>query len=170
MNTLAIRDSVIDGVKEQWDEKFESIVAGLRMPTADVVKLMLESIPSHVYDKQIGPFYNTTAVRKLLGNVTRQAISDRVKNHSLLRVTTADGVQLYPTFQFANCAIRPEIREILSVFRDAPVDGWAIAQWFTTPAHDLANRTPRAVLDEDPSLLEYVLPLAQGTAQRWMAP
>lgn len=60
------------------------------------------------FTDRVGPFYSTDRVRQILGTkqpVSRQAISDRVKNHRLLRVQTADGKHLFPAFQFGRQAV-----------------------------------------------------------------
>jgi hypothetical protein len=48
----------------------------------------------------VGPFYTSAEVAWLLGGVSRQALADRRQRRTILATKTADGVFVYPTFQF----------------------------------------------------------------------
>lgn len=124
----------------------------------------------HAYDVLIGPFYSAAAVRHLLGDVSGEALRSRVRRGSTLEVRTSDGLRLYPQFQFCDRRIDPAIGEVLSAFRDTPVDGWAIATWFSLPHDELDNQSPREWLSQPSADLLVVLHLARQTAHRWTAP
>jgi hypothetical protein len=142
--------------------------AGERLSARDVAARMLAAVPRlHVWDEQIGPFYDTAGLRALLG-VTKQALHDRVQRGTLLAVTSRDGKIGYPAFQFAGLEVLPGVREALAAFRGAPVDGWAIAAWFTTPAGSLDGQTPAGWLVERGDV-GPVVELARDTALRWAA-
>jgi len=170
MAELTYRQQMFELLDQQVDEQFERIVKELNLSPAAVVDRMLDGVHSHQYSDQMGSFYDTASVMRLLGGVSRQAISERAKNRTILRVTTADNKYLYPAFQFANREVRPELREVFILFRAAPVDGWAIAEWLTSPAASLGGKTPKQVLDADPENVTTILPLAAETANRWSAP
>jgi hypothetical protein len=130
---------------------------------------MLATVPSlHPWDAQIGPFYDTPGLVRLLG-VSKQAIADRVERRSVISATTRQGRIVYPTFQFAGHRIVPAISAIAQMFHAVPVDGWAIASWFTTPAAGLAGCTPaqwmRADRDREPVRIA-----AADAIARWSMP
>jgi hypothetical protein len=142
----------------------------LRIGPAAIAARMLAAVPrAHVYDETIGPFHTSEGVRTLLG-VSRQAVHDRVRRGTLLQVRTSDGVLLYPAFQFDGADVPARLRSALTAFRDAPVDGWAIASWFSVPAEELDDLTPRQWLadpDRDPAPVHQ---LAADAAASWSAP
>lgn len=132
----------------------------------EVAERMAATVPAlHPWDTQVGPFYDTPGVTRLLG-VSKQAVADRVKRRTLLSGVTRQGRVVYPVFQFRGGAVRPEISKVSVEFADCPVDGWAVCAWFTTPAADLEGLTPLAWLDQHRPL-EQALELARETARRW---
>lgn len=94
----------------------------------------------------IGDRIDTTAVTGLLG-VTRQALAKRQASGSLLGLP-GRSTTWYPIWQFDTDkrAIRPEVRDVIEVFRDAlgnDVDTLHIASWASTVQHeDLDGQTP----------------------------
>ncbi|MGH3500094.1 MAG: hypothetical protein ACRDQA_04190 [Nocardioidaceae bacterium] len=137
----------------------------LGTPT-EVADRMLATMPvAHPWDAQIGPFYDTPTVARLL-NVTKQAIADRVRRRTLLAATTRQGKIVYPTWQFEGRRVLPEVSQAVAAFRDVPVDGWAIGSWFTTPVELLDGATPAQWLGKHRAL-DPVHALAKETANRW---
>lgn len=166
------RDEVIDEVRqglESWIVRIHQTGqrAGERVTAKDLAARMLAAVPSpqHPWDAQIGPFYDTPGLCKLLG-VSKQALHDRVKRGTLLAVTSRNGKVGYPAFQFTGDQLLPGLRETLAEFRDTPVDGWAIGAWFTTPAASLGKQTPAHWLAESEDI-QPVIDLARDTAARW---
>lgn len=132
----------------------------------EVADRMLAVVPiAHPWDEQLGPFYDTPGVVRLL-EISKQAVADRARRRTLIAAVTANGRHLYPTFQFDGARIVPQISEVAALFRHTPVDGWAVASWFTTPAATLNRQTPaewlRAGKDSEP-----VTRLAADAAARW---
>lgn len=131
-----------------------------------VAERMLAAVPEpHPWDEQIGPFYDTPALVRLLG-ITKQAVADRAKRRTVLRVTTRQGRHLYPVFQFEGRTLHRGFSAVLQEFRDAPVDGWAVASWLTTPAAALDGETPAAWLRAGGDTAP-VVHLAADAAARW---
>lgn len=134
----------------------------------DLAGRMLALLPAtHPWDDQIGPFYDTAGLTKLLG-ISRQAIADRVSRGSLLAATTSDGRVVYPAFQFDGRHVRREVAEVLVPFKASSVDGWAVAAWFTTPATALDRVTPLEWVNNGGNP-ESVRALAVETVERWAA-
>lgn len=137
----------------------------------DVARAMLAVLPAavaHPWAAQIGPFHDTRGVQALLG-ITRQAVSERVTRRTLLGTRTTSGRIVYPTFQFVGREVAPQVKAVLAEFKDVPVDGWAIAAWFTVPAEALGGATPAGWL-RDGRDVDPVLDLARDAAARWSAP
>ena len=98
---------------------------------------------------RVGPFYSTDRVRQTMGGtrpVSRQAISEHVKNHQLLHVRTADGKHLFPAFQFDGDVVDPELVKVMHALLDAGADGWTIVYWLTTPLPQFDGQTPLALV------------------------
>ncbi len=143
----------------------------LDMDPSALAERMLAVVPrSQVYDKELGPFHTTDGVRHLLGGVSRQAVFDRVRRGTLLQVRTADGVSLYPIFQFEGAKVSPSLRDVLVQFRSVPVDGWAIGAWLVAPVADLGGVAPRAWLSDPGNPVKPVVRLAAQTAAQWSLP
>lgn len=90
------------------------------------------------WDDLVGPFLRSQGVEARLG-ITRQAVAARAARRSLLRVVTADGVHLYPVWQFEDAGIVPGLGEVLSHFAEDAVDGWTLAGWFRTRDPELGE-------------------------------
>ena len=95
---------------------------------------------------RIGAFYTTDRVRKMLGGISRQAVSDRVRNDRLLRVTAADGVLLFPAFQFNNGAVVSGLQRLLKVLLSDGTNGWTVTYWLTARIGQLGESSPLDVL------------------------
>lgn len=135
----------------------------------DVADRMLATVPApHPWDAQIGPFYDTPGLVRMLG-ISKQAIAERVRRRSIIAAATQQGKIVYPTFQFVGNRVLPAVGAIAQVFRATPVDGWAIASWFTTAAQALAGSTPAQWLLEGRAV-EPVHELAAAAVHRWSMP
>lgn len=91
------------------------------------------------WDDLIGPCTTSEGVQSRL-NVTRQAVAARAARRSLLRVITADGKHLYPTWQFRGSQVLSGLSDVLQLFPEEAVDGWTVAGWLRTPEADLGER------------------------------
>jgi hypothetical protein len=144
----ALIDEITQHVKEGLEERLSPFDApgrsldGIGSPR-DLARRMLEIVPiTSRWDDLLGPFYSTGQVAKILGGVSRQAIADRRERRTLLGLKTADGVMVYPTFQFDDRnQVLPGLAEILQAFRDSAVDDWTLAGWLVAPSRDLRGKT-----------------------------
>ncbi len=100
----------------------------------ELAEQMLALVPQpSVWDDAVGPFYTTTAVGALLGGVSRQAVADRRRRHTLFALQTLEGDWVYPTFQFAqDASVHSVIGSIQQRIPTPLVDGWTLAGWLTT--------------------------------------
>ncbi len=122
------------------------------------------------FTDRVGPFYSIDRVRQILGGarpVSRQAISDRVKNHRLLRVRTADGKNLFPAFQFDDGAVHAELVKVTQPLLEAGTDGWTVVYWLTTPLPQFDGQTPLALVRAGAT--DDVVALARTDAATWSA-
>ncbi|MFT3942217.1 MAG: DUF2384 domain-containing protein [Ancrocorticia sp.] len=120
------------------------------------------------FTDRVGPFYSTDRVRQILGTkqpVSRQAISDRVKNHRLLRVRTSDGKHLFPAFQFEGDGVNPELVKVMQPLLNAGTDGWTVVYWLTTPLPQFDGQTPLALIKN--GVVDEVVALANTDAAAW---
>jgi len=129
---------------------------------------MLATVPTASrWDDLLGPFYSTAKLEKLWGGISRQAIADRRKRGTVLGLKTADGVVVYPVFQFdEKNRILPGLPEVLQCFRGVPVDDWTLAGWLVSPLRLLEGRSVVDWLRRGGEL-EPVLTLARDAARRF---
>ena len=122
----------------------------------------------HPYSAQIGPFCDTVSAARTLG-ISEQAVTWLADSDSILAVHTSDGHTLYPGFQFDGHHVEAGVVEVLAIFRGKVSDGWAIADWLTTPAVSLDGLTPIEWIQADRNR-KTMLDDALDTAARWSAP
>lgn len=106
------------------------------------------AMPKHDrLDEETGPFYDTASLTKWLG-VTKQALDNRVKKHTLLMCRTSDGKRVYPAWQFDNHGdVHPGIQEVIRAFSEIGLDdGWTIARWLNLPNPDLGDQAASELL------------------------
>ena len=113
-----------------------------RDPVAVGREAALEAVAGAVWTDQIGPFYDSEGVRVLLGNVTKQAVNDRVRRHRLLALRTGSGRLVYPTFQFRRREVLPGLGDVLGILAPDDTEAWYVASWFTTADPRLGQRSP----------------------------
>jgi hypothetical protein len=168
----ALIDEITQHVKQGLEERLSPFddapgrsLDGIGSPR-DLARRMLEIVPlPSRWDDLLGPFYSTGQVAKILGGVSRQAIADRRERRTLLGLKTADGVMVYPTFQFDDRnQVLPGLSEILQAFRDSAVDDWTLAGWLVAPSKALCDRTVIEWLREGEAR-EVALALARSFAR-----
>ncbi|HEX4955960.1 MAG TPA: hypothetical protein VF017_21435 [Thermoanaerobaculia bacterium] len=121
---------------------------------------MVDTLPSpSPWNDQIGPFYSAQQIGRVLGGISRQAVAERRARRTLLALRTADGVLVYPTFQFdEHHRVLPGLAEVLQTLAASGVDDWTLAGWLCSPLSSLDRRTPVEWLrrGEDPTRLVAV--------------
>lgn len=127
----------------------------------------VELVPDSSWE-QLGAFYDTAAVRSLLGRegrpVTRQAMNKRV---GLLALTTGSGQVVYPAFQFRGRRLVHGLDQVLSELPERLVSRWTLASWLVTPAPDLGGERPIDVLfDEGQGGVDAVVLVAGNWAAK----
>lgn len=130
-------------------EAFESALADLvaqAEPGSDPSDLgraaALGAVAGSLWTDELGPFYDSDGVRVLLGNVTKQAVSDRVRRHRLLALRTGSGRLVYPAFQFQSRSVIDGFGELLATVAPDDTEGWFVGSWLTTPDPGLGGDTP----------------------------
>lgn len=101
----------------------------------------------------VGPFFDTDGARVALGGVSKQAVSQRVRQGRLLGLPLAsDGSGperlVYPAWQFRPSVLR-HLADVLGaggLDPDRATTGWTIATWLTTPDETLGGQAPVALL------------------------
>lgn len=98
--------------------------------------------------EQVGPFYRSEAVIKVLG-ITKQALGSRRNTGSVLAARTSDDVWAYPVWQFdlEHRRVRSDMAPVLKILR--PLDGWTAALWFRTENPELEGKAPADAVADD---------------------
>lgn len=167
------RERVLDGVGRRLDQMVALNEVNNFSGASEraTVNAMADAVlAANRINDRLGAFYTTDRVRKVLGGVSRQAVSERVRSDRLLRVKTADGVVLFPAFQFANGAVVPGLQKLLEVLLGSNVDGWTVAYWLTARMAQLGETTALDVLASgDTDRIAELQKLAANDAAGWRA-
>lgn len=119
-------------------------------------------------NERLGAFYSTERVRTKLGGISRQAVSERVRRHRLLRVETSDGRFLFPSFQIVNGEVPKKVGELLQILLGTGADGWTVAYWLTARLPQFEGKTALEVLTAgDPNKVALLKDLAAEDAAGW---
>lgn len=128
---------------------FESALVelvGERRPQLDAAeagrRAALKAVAGAMWTDEVGPFYSTEGVMTLLGGVSKQAVSDRVRRHRLLALRTGSGRLVYPAAQFHDQRVIDGLGEVLDVLVPDDTEAWMVASWLTTADPELHGRTP----------------------------
>lgn len=129
--TLARHDGLLDKVGED-----EAEALGRRGAEGALAPL--------IWGEAVGERWDTTETAEFLG-VSRQALHDRVKRHTLLGVP-GRGVTWFPTWQFdlPRRQARPAIAEVLKVFcrLPQPLQPVEVASWARQSRPELDGLSP----------------------------
>ena len=126
--------------------------------------ILLAQLPRRSpWDAAVGPFYTTEQLMRLY-KVSRQAISDRLRRHTLLGLRTSDGQVLYPVFQFRGREVINGLSKILSVVADA-ADDWTLASWLVVNQPTLEMSVIEALEKYGPT--DELIALAHRAVDRW---
>lgn len=101
-----------------------------------------------VWSDHAGPFVDSQGVAVVLGGVSKQAVSQRVKAGRLLALRTGSGRLVYPLWQFEGGGVLPGLPEVLETAGYAPErpsTGWVLASWLATEDPELGG-APRELL------------------------
>lgn len=147
-SATAYEEAVISHVRTALDQKVSLLIdLGERLPTPEeMAEVMTAALPDaaapHPY-AQLGPFYSSSGVTRLLRIPSKQALDDRRKRGTVLGAKTAEGTWVYPSFQFdiKKHQVRRPLVPVLSALKDAP--RWGAALWLSTPHPDLGDQLPR---------------------------
>jgi hypothetical protein len=123
-----------------------------------VQRLLRQDADDRAWTAQLGPAYRQGDVARLLGK-SRQAVS---VDRGLLRLEMRDGDIGYPVFQFDGRRQLPGVREVVRMLAPVTASAWTTASWLTSPAPELDDRTPLAVLRDGEQ--EKVLDQARAAA------
>jgi hypothetical protein len=167
-----LENHIVDALRSRVRKQLDSIAAadidlrsvGAPEAIADSMAAVLPG--SHPFDELVGPFYDTSSLRKWLG-LSRQRLNQRVQSHQLLACPLEDGGNVYPTWQFgSNGTVIPGVQDVLSTLSVGTNDNWQKALWFSAPSAKLANLSPKDWLLKG-RRVGPVIELAEETAARW---
>lgn len=120
--------------------------------------------PVPTLDDRVGPFFDTTSLRRFIRS-SAEALATAVVNGDVLAVVSADGFLLYPAFQFNESGEPlPRLRDVLAELDPELVDPWGDAVWLNAPGDDLDGLSPAVALREGRA--EDVIRLAGQSAFR----
>src|SRR4030095_8069493 len=134
----------------------------------DLAARMLATVPEPSPWTELGPYYSTSGIARVLGGVSRQAVEERRRRRTVLALRTADNVWVYPAFQLDehNQVIRG-LAEVLAGFRPLTSDDeWMVASFLAAPPPGLGGLS---IVDHlrDGGDLDPVVALARERAARW---
>src|SRR5690625_4512360 len=119
---------------------------------------------------RFGPFCTRARVKQLL-NITDVELDRLVTTHHLLAPVTADGIQVFPEFQFDTEQKQPRehLRPLLEILLGTGVDAWTITYWLTAPLPEFEHLRAVDVIDRNEKTRAAILAMADEDAGRWNA-
>lgn len=115
-----------------------------------------------------GPCYTAERACENLGGISPSDLDRLVSAHRLLRVTTTDGVSLYPAFQFADGSVMAGLPSLLETLLGSGADPWTVAHWLTARTENTDGLTAIEVLASDSDELRAdLIRLARHDAAGW---
>jgi hypothetical protein len=133
-----------------------------------LARRMLAAVPEPSPWSELGPFYSTAGLARVLGGVSRQAVDERRRRRTVLALRTADGVWVYPAFQLdgRNQVVRG-LSDVLARFEPgSPDDEWMVAAFLAAPQPGLDGASVADHLRSGGDL-GAVLALAGERARSW---
>jgi hypothetical protein len=132
----------------------------------DLAARMVATLPQPSPWPDLGPFYSTKGIARVLGGVSRQAVDDRRRRRTLFALRTKDGVWVYPRFQLdERNRVLPGLADVLACFEPDTIDDWTLASLLTSPQEALGGRSVIAHLRAGRPL-EPVLALCRASGAR----
>lgn len=165
--TRRFRDALTERVRAH-EQAGHELRQTLGEPDDLAERAVLATVPEpSPWDEVAGPFTRSEGAQARLGGISRQAVAAKAARRRLLRVVTADGVHLYPVWQFAPTGgLLPGLADVLALFPEHDVDGWTLAGWLRTPEPELGEAPLDGLLRGD---LEHVQAVARSVRQRLAA-
>jgi hypothetical protein len=133
----------------------------------EVAARMLATLPEPSPWRELGPFYSTKGVARVLGGVTRQAVDERRRRRRILALRTEDGVWVYPAFQLDDRnRVAPGLAEVLQCFDADVVDEWTVASLLRSPQASFGGASIIEALRRGSPSLPAIVDLCRTTNRR----
>jgi len=119
---------------------------------------------------RFGPFFTRARVKQLL-NITDVELDRLVTAHRLLAPVTAEGIQVFPKFQFdteQNLA-REHLRPLLKILLGSGADPWTVIYWLTAPLPEFEHQRAVDIIDRDEKTRAMLFAMAREDVGRWHA-
>src|SRR5690625_4704642 len=119
---------------------------------------------------RFGPFFTRARVKQHL-NITDAEIDRLVTTHHLLAPVTADGIQVFPKFQFntEQKIAREHLRPLLEILLGSGADPWTVTYWLTAPLPEFEHQRAVDIIDRDEKTRAMLLAMARQDIDRWHA-
>jgi|SRR5690625_207965 len=117
---------------------------------------------------RFGPFFTRARVKQLL-NITDVELDRLVTTHHLLAPVTADGIQVFPEFQFdtEQKQAQEHLRPLLEILISSGADPWTVTYWLTAPLPEFEHQRAVDIIDRDAETRAALLAMANEDAARW---
>lgn len=129
------------------DGSRSALIADYASVAREVVTHVVDA--AAMWSAELGAFYDTTTVRRLLGGrdapISRQAVFQR---RGLLSLTTGSGKVVFPAFQFQDAAPAPGLDQVLAALPETLVSRWTLASWLVSAEPALGDERPIDVLKD----------------------
>jgi len=173
----AMTDPYVERVSHRVTEGLAQRVVALRELGHDAEDLgdpdalaarMLATVPEPSPWAELGPYYSTSGIARVLGGVSRQAVEERRRRRTILALRTTDDVWVYPAFQLdGHNQVLRGLADVLARFRPLTSDDeWMVASFLAAPQPGLGGLS---IVDHlrDGGDLDPVVALARERAARW---
>lgn len=171
-----LQEQIARGIGEEvTSELLRQAAHGMNLvalgPLQELAREMVARLPlaQNPWSDIVGPCYTSGALQRELG-ISRAAVSRAVREHRLLRVTTSDGVNLYPAFQVHAGAVVSGLGRVLEALSAGTHSTWTWAQWLNARVVDESGKPlPRNIDRLISGHVDDVVRDAQHDAAAWAA-
>jgi hypothetical protein len=170
------RHAVLAAIERRLAEEPERVLPALQLiadpdalidPHDEVTISLARTLNAHRIVAGLRDFrahaYSTDEVRQLLGGVTRQAVSQRVRNKRLLSMEIS-GKSWFPDWQFADGRLVAGLPEVIAALDESNQDAYTADAVMRTPYPEENGRTLAELLHagELERVLHYVRVIGGG--------
>lgn len=126
---------------EAFLETLADVMGGQTLTVADARRAALVAASSTAWENELGPLLTSAQVRTLLHGVSRQWVSELVRDHRLITLSPRSGRIAFPAFQFDEGQPLTALIEAFWTIA-AEASPWTAASWCVAPDDALDGRSP----------------------------
>jgi hypothetical protein len=139
---LAAQLNIPAAAVETFAETVTELLGEREPDLAMVRRAALIAASGQVWENELGPLLSSAQVRELWGDISRQRVSELLKDRRLIGLQDSSGRLRFPGFQFKDGRpLEPLVHAYWTV-ADAALSDWTAASWCVAPDDALDGESP----------------------------